>query len=187
MSRSAHGASTITSGPITRRRPDRTRSAPVPRFLHHDGRDLAAALQTIVEIGDEGALYATIRDAFFHEHGCRHRVLDRAEHDGNLGIRTIGSAVEDRLQLVRTHEPCRDQFADGRGTLALNAVGGGAGSTGLARGGVTEPLTTEQIDALKQESPEWLQKERATQADVRKEAVRIKERNAARAEQADRD
>ena len=32
--------------------------------LHHDGRDLAAALQTIVEIGDAGALHATIRDAF---------------------------------------------------------------------------------------------------------------------------
>ncbi|AGJ53877.1 hypothetical protein RKD45_001255 [Streptomyces griseus] len=63
----------------------------------------------------------------------------------------------------------------------------GVSIAGLARGGVTEPLTTEQIDALKQESPEWLQKERATQADVRKEAVRIKERNAARAEQADRD
>ncbi|MFJ8860503.1 DUF5997 family protein [Streptomyces sp. NPDC102451] len=63
----------------------------------------------------------------------------------------------------------------------------GVSIAGLARGGVTEPLTTEQIDALKQESPEWLQKERATQADVRKEAARIKERDAARAEQADRD
>ncbi|MCX5583507.1 DUF5997 family protein [Streptomyces erythrochromogenes] len=58
----------------------------------------------------------------------------------------------------------------------------GVSIAGLARGGVTEPLTTEQIEALKQESPEWLQRERATQADVRKEAVRIKERNAERAE-----
>jgi predicted ATPase len=32
--------------------------------LHHDGRDLAAALQTIHEIGDAGALHDTIRDAF---------------------------------------------------------------------------------------------------------------------------
>ena len=59
----------------------------------------------------------------------------------------------------------------------------GVSIAGLARGGVTEPLTTEQIDALKQESPEWLQQERATQAEVRKEAVRIKEKNAARDEQ----
>ncbi|GAA1581042.1 MULTISPECIES: DUF5997 family protein [Streptomyces] len=56
----------------------------------------------------------------------------------------------------------------------------GISIAGLARGGVTEALTTEQIDALKQDNPEWLQKERATQAEVRKEAVRIKERNAER-------
>ncbi|MFD9407507.1 DUF5997 family protein [Streptomyces sp. NPDC059989] len=54
----------------------------------------------------------------------------------------------------------------------------GVSIAGLARGGVTEPLTTEQIEALKQEAPEWLQKERATQAEVRKEAVRIKEKHA---------
>ncbi|MFD9498446.1 DUF5997 family protein [Streptomyces sp. NPDC060035] len=59
----------------------------------------------------------------------------------------------------------------------------GISIAGLARGGVTEPLTTEQIDELKNESPEWLQKERATQAEVRKEAVRIKEKNAARADE----
>ncbi|MGW4568755.1 DUF5997 family protein [Streptomyces sp. NPDC004561] len=50
----------------------------------------------------------------------------------------------------------------------------GVSIAGLARGGVTEPLTTEQIEALKQERPEWLEKERATQAEVRKETVRIK-------------
>lgn len=52
---------------------------------------------------------------------------------------------------------------------------------GLARGGVTEALTSEQIDALKQESPDWLQRERATQAEVRKEAARVKEKQAERA------
>ncbi|MGQ4488500.1 DUF5997 family protein [Streptomyces sp. 372A] len=56
----------------------------------------------------------------------------------------------------------------------------GVSISGLARGGVTEALTTEQIDALKQDNPEWLQQERATQADVRKENIRIKERNAER-------
>ncbi|MEU8780393.1 DUF5997 family protein [Streptomyces sp. NPDC048637] len=59
----------------------------------------------------------------------------------------------------------------------------GVSISGLARAGVTEALTTEQIDALKEESPEWLQRERATQAEVRKEAVRIKEKNAERGEQ----
>ncbi|WP_328666119.1 DUF5997 family protein [Streptomyces sp. NBC_00322] len=59
----------------------------------------------------------------------------------------------------------------------------GISISGLARGGITEALTTEQIEALKAESPEWLQKERATQAEVRKEAVRIKEKNAERGDQ----
>ncbi|MFB7941122.1 DUF5997 family protein [Streptomyces sp. NPDC004779] len=57
----------------------------------------------------------------------------------------------------------------------------GISISGLARGGVTDALTTEQIEALKDEAPEWLVKERATQSDVRKENVRIKERNAQRA------
>ncbi len=52
----------------------------------------------------------------------------------------------------------------------------GVSIAGLARGGVTEPLTTEQIEALREEQPEWLEKERATQAEVRKEAARIKEK-----------
>ncbi|MFJ4244007.1 DUF5997 family protein [Streptomyces iakyrus] len=54
----------------------------------------------------------------------------------------------------------------------------GVSIAGLARAGVTEPLTTEQIEALKKEGPEWLERERATQAEVRKEAERIKKKNA---------
>ncbi|MFJ7176285.1 DUF5997 family protein [Streptomyces massasporeus] len=56
----------------------------------------------------------------------------------------------------------------------------GVSIAGLARAGVTEPLTTEQIEALKQEGPEWLERERATQAEVRKESARIKKKNAER-------
>ncbi|MEU5217211.1 DUF5997 family protein [Streptomyces sp. NPDC020807] len=63
----------------------------------------------------------------------------------------------------------------------------GVSIAGLARGGITEPLTTEQIEAIKQELPEWLKKERTTQSEVRKETVRIKERNAERAEKARRE
>ncbi|MFD9478742.1 DUF5997 family protein [Streptomyces nojiriensis] len=62
----------------------------------------------------------------------------------------------------------------------------GVSIAGLARGGVTEPLTTEQIEALKQEAPEWLQRERTTQAEVRKETVRIKEKHAEKAEKAEK-
>jgi uncharacterized protein DUF5997 len=42
--------------------------------------------------------------------------------------------------------------------------------SGLTRGGVTAPLTTAQIDALRAENPDWLQRERATHAETRKEA-----------------
>lgn len=63
----------------------------------------------------------------------------------------------------------------------------GISISGLARGGITDALTTEQIEVLKKDLPEWLQKERAIQAEVRKEAVRIKEKNAEKnAEQGDR-
>ncbi|MEU6610868.1 DUF5997 family protein [Streptomyces shenzhenensis] len=51
----------------------------------------------------------------------------------------------------------------------------GVSIAGLARGGVTEALTTEQVEALKRERPEWLERERATQAGVRKEAARLKD------------
>ncbi len=59
----------------------------------------------------------------------------------------------------------------------------GVSIAGLARGGVTEALTTEQIESLKADGPEWLRRERATQAEVRKEAVRLKEKQAERADQ----
>jgi hypothetical protein len=62
----------------------------------------------------------------------------------------------------------------------------GVSIAGLRRGGVDEPLTTAQIDALKQERPEWLEREQAVQADVRKEAARVKELHAERAARAER-
>lgn len=58
----------------------------------------------------------------------------------------------------------------------------GVSIAGLARGGVTEALTTERIEALKAERPEWLEKERATQAEVRREAARLKARAEERGE-----
>ncbi|MEV3987530.1 DUF5997 family protein [Streptomyces sp. NPDC049837] len=78
----------------------------------------------------------------------------------------------------------RDLRRDGPHPRPVVAAKLGVSISGLARGGVTEPLTTEQIEALKAESPEWLVRERAVQAEVRKEAVRIKEKKAERAQQA---
>ncbi|WP_319929781.1 AAA family ATPase [Xenorhabdus santafensis] len=50
-------------------------------ILHPDGRDLAAALQTIIEIGDPNALYQAIDDAF---PGCRLEVI--SHHDGRFSL-----------------------------------------------------------------------------------------------------
>lgn len=48
-------------------------------------------------------------------------------------------------------------------------------NSGLARGGITEPLTTAQIGDLIADPPEWLVKERETFAEVRREERRLKE------------
>jgi len=48
--------------------------------------------------------------------------------------------------------------------------------SGLARAGVTEALTTAQITELLANPPQWLVDERATQAAVRAEAQRVRER-----------
>ncbi|MFH8345467.1 DUF5997 family protein [Streptomyces sp. NPDC018045] len=91
------------------------------------------------------------------------------------------------LNALQTDPPewLRELRRDGPHPRPVVAAKLGVSISGLARGGVTEPLTTEQIDALKAESPEWLQKERATQAEVRKETVRIKEKQ--KADQAKRE
>jgi hypothetical protein len=49
-------------------------------------------------------------------------------------------------------------------------------TSGLARGGVTDPLTTEQIKALLDEMPAWLEAERTTAAKVRDEEARLRDR-----------
>ena len=56
----------------------------------------------------------------------------------------------------------------------------GISNSGLARGGVTEPLTTAEIKALLVAPPQWLVQERATQAAVRAEKRRVADRDAER-------
>lgn len=62
----------------------------------------------------------------------------------------------------------------------------GVSIAGLTRGGVTEALTTGQIDALLAESPEWLVAERESLVEVRKDEERIREQQAARREASNR-
>ncbi len=46
--------------------------------------------------------------------------------------------------------------------------------SGLTRAGITDPLTTEQVEELKTTRPDWLQQERATQVAVKNELDRVK-------------
>ncbi|SKC36919.1 DUF5997 family protein [Krasilnikoviella flava] len=50
----------------------------------------------------------------------------------------------------------------------------GISIAGLARGGITDPLTTEQINELRDDPPAWLATERETAAKVREEEDRVK-------------
>ncbi|MFC7304536.1 DUF5997 family protein [Streptomyces monticola] len=97
-----------------------------------------------------------------------------------------GVVSRSELNALQTDPPewLRDLRRDGPHPRPVVAAKLGVSISGLARGGVTEALTTEQIDALKTENPEWLQKERATQAEVRKESVRIKEMQEKKAQRA---
>lgn len=47
---------------------------------------------------------------------------------------------------------------------------------GLARAGVTEALTTDEIDDIRTENPDWLEHERATQAEVRRQEAELKKK-----------
>ncbi|MFD4791738.1 DUF5997 family protein [Streptomyces sp. NPDC058459] len=81
------------------------------------------------------------------------------------------------LNELQTDPPewLRELRQDGPHPRPVVAARLGVSIAGLARGGVTEALTTEQIEALSEEGPDWLEKERATQAEVRKEAARVKQ------------
>jgi hypothetical protein len=50
----------------------------------------------------------------------------------------------------------------------------GVSISGLARAEITEPLTTAQIAALKEEQPEWLRRERSLRAEVQREEARLR-------------
>ena len=46
--------------------------------------------------------------------------------------------------------------------------------SGLARAEITEPLTTAQIAALKEEQPEWLRRERSLRDEAQREEARLR-------------
>lgn len=90
-----------------------------------------------------------------------------------------GVVSRDELASLQADPPewLRELRSNGPHPRQESAARLGVSIAGLARGGVTEPLTTEQIEELKAQMPEWLSRERTTQAEVRRENVRIKEKH----------
>ena len=109
-----------------------------------------------------------------------------------LGIHLPAAPVEfqegvvsrDELNALQQDPPAwlRELRANGPHPRQVAAAKLGISIGGLARGGITEALTTEQIEGLKTELPEWLARERETQAETRREAARIKEKHKREAE-----
>ncbi|MYW97002.1 hypothetical protein G3I59_41935 [Amycolatopsis rubida] len=86
-----------------------------------------------------------------------------------------GAVSREELNALQTDPPewLRDLRRNGPHPRPVVAAKLGVSIGGLARGGVTEALTTDQIETLKSDNPTWLQRERETQAEVRREAARL--------------
>ena len=84
--------------------------------------------------------------------------------------------TRDELAVLQADPPQWLQQLRKNGPHPKNLVAAklGVSISGLTRGGVTEALTTEQIDALLEENPDWLVAERATYLNVLAEQRRLK-------------
>ncbi|MBB4917472.1 DUF5997 family protein [Streptosporangium saharense] len=87
--------------------------------------------------------------------------------------------TRDELNQLQSNPPAwlADLRRNGPHTKQVVAAKLKVSVAGLTRNGITEPLTTAEIDALKAEKPEWLEREQANQVEVRKEALRLKQRD----------
>ncbi|NIK58865.1 DUF5997 family protein [Kribbella shirazensis] len=83
-----------------------------------------------------------------------------------------GVVSRDELNALQADPPewLRDLRRDGPHPRPVVAAKLGVSISGLARAGITEALTTAEIEAIKTENPDWLEHERAIQADLRSQA-----------------
>ncbi|WP_083982185.1 DUF5997 family protein [Actinomadura hibisca] len=91
-----------------------------------------------------------------------------------------GVVSRDELNALQADPPSwlADLRRDGPHPRQVIAAKLRVSASGLARAGIAGPLTTAEIEALKAERPEWLEREQATQAEVRREELRLKEQRA---------
>jgi hypothetical protein len=87
-----------------------------------------------------------------------------------------GVISRDELDALQADPPAwlRELRRDGPHPRPVVADRLGVSISGLARAEITEPLTTAQITALKEEQPEWLQRERSLRAEVQREEARLR-------------
>ena len=87
-----------------------------------------------------------------------------------------GVVSRDELNALQTDPPdwLRDLRRNGPHPRQVVAAKLRVSISGLTRAGITEPLTTEQVEELKAASPDWLRQERATQVTVKNELERLK-------------
>jgi hypothetical protein len=94
-----------------------------------------------------------------------------------------GVVSRDELNALQTDPPewLRELRRNGPHPRPVVAAKLGVSIGGLARAGVTEALTTEQIEAIKADNPDWLVREREIQAEFRDEQQRLKDRETRKA------
>lgn len=87
-----------------------------------------------------------------------------------------GAITRDELAALQADPPAwlRELRKNGPHPKNLVAAKLGVSISGLVRGGITEALTTEQIDALLEEKPDWLIAERESYQNVLTEQRRVK-------------
>ncbi|GAA0581525.1 hypothetical protein HPO96_08055 [Kribbella sandramycini] len=88
-----------------------------------------------------------------------------------------GVVSRDELTTLQNNPPewLQELRKNGPHPRSVVAARLGVSISGLARAGITEALTTADIEAIRADGPDWLERERATQAEVRREAARLKE------------
>jgi hypothetical protein len=87
-----------------------------------------------------------------------------------------GVVSRDELNALQADPPewLRELRKNGPHPRSVVAARLGVSISGLARAGITEALTTDEIEAIRTESPGWLDHERATQAEVRRQEAELK-------------
>lgn len=88
-----------------------------------------------------------------------------------------GVVSRDELNALQADPPewLRELRKNGPHPRSVVAARLGVSISGLARAGLTEALTTDEIEDIRSENPDWLERERATQAEVRRQEAELKQ------------